>query len=124
VSLVVFDPNTVLFDRLEIVLGQILVPYCSHASSPDLEPADLPLTAVGSLQAASDHLWEGQISIPVPSPRINGMMGLSGTTGSSLLKVIKVWGVIFSYIPQTLLMDAESAASKSIAQIFLVVENP
>ena len=80
------DGHAVGADRLEGVLRQVLVgavEVASFIAGVNLEPFDAFAAAVRALAtAASSTFWvAGQMSTPVPSPRMKGMIGLSATTG-------------------------------------------
>ena len=76
-----FDADQKLLEGLDGVVGQPVVEFFEGLlAGKDLEPGDLAFAAVGLGTAASKtRTPAAQMSGPVPSPRMKGMMGLSGT---------------------------------------------
>ena len=76
-----FDADEIFFKRLNRVIGQPVVePLERLFTGKNFKPTHLALAAISSCTAASNtRTLAAQISGPVPSPRMNGKIGFSGT---------------------------------------------
>ena len=86
-----FDADEKFLERLDRVVRQPVVEFVlRRLAGEDLDPRDLLRAAVRLLHRRIEHTRSlaAQMSGPVPSPRMNGMIGRSGTLSLPAAMVI------------------------------------